>query len=82
VDTYEIRVASPVEVGMVIYSSSHLDDEKAIERALVLAKPDDVIEVWRGLDCVYCGKASWASNASRRRADDNDGQSGRMDRKI
>jgi len=58
VKTYEIRVLPGHRAGPEIYSSSHMDDHAAIRRAIALAKPGQVIEVWCGARCIYAGLPS------------------------
>jgi len=57
VDAYEIRIVKKQAKGPVIYACSHVSDHAAILRAQSLIEDDDMVEVWRGLDCVYsCGR--------------------------
>ena len=37
----------------MIYACSQMNDHAAIRRARSLIEEGDVVEVWRGLDCVY-----------------------------
>ncbi len=37
----------------MIYACSHISDHAAIRRAQSLVEDGDMVEVWRGLDCVY-----------------------------
>jgi hypothetical protein len=58
VRTYEIRVLPEQPSSPAIYSSSHINDHAAIRRAVALAKPGQVIEVWCGARCIYAGLPS------------------------
>lgn len=59
-NSYELRVIDPRDRNAAIYASSHVSDFAAIRRAMSLAGDDDVIEVWRGLVCVYAGAPQMA----------------------
>lgn len=52
-DAYEIRIVKKQAKGPVIYACSHVSDHAAIRRAQSLVEDGDLVEVWRGLDCVY-----------------------------
>ena len=52
-DAYEIRIVKKRGKGPVIYACSHVSDHAAIRRAQSLIEDGDLVEVWRGLDCVY-----------------------------
>lgn len=52
-DAYEIRIVKKEGKGPVIYACSHVSDHAAIRRAQSLVEDGDLVEVWRGLDCVY-----------------------------
>ena len=54
-NTYEMRVMNPLGRIAKIYASSHISDFAAIRRAMRLASAGDLIEVWRGVVCVYSG---------------------------
>lgn len=59
VDAYEIRIVKRKAKAPVIYACSHVSDHAAIRRAQSLVEDGDMVEVWRGLDCVYSrGKPS------------------------
>ena len=53
VDAYEIRIVKKQAKAPVIYACSHISDHAAIRRAQSLVEDGDVVEVWRGLECVY-----------------------------
>jgi hypothetical protein len=55
VNTYEIRILRKDEKTSAIFASSHISDHAAVRRAHDLAGDGDVIEVWRGANCVYAG---------------------------
>lgn len=52
-DAYEIRIVKKKSKAPVIYACSHVSDHAAIRRAQSLVEDGDMVEVWRGLDCVY-----------------------------
>ena len=52
-DAYEIRIVRREAKGPMIYACSLVSDHAAIRRAQSLTKDGDIVEVWRGLDCVY-----------------------------
>jgi hypothetical protein len=54
-NSYELRVINPRGRDATVYASSHINDFAAIRRAMSLADEDEVIEVWRGVVCVYSG---------------------------
>jgi hypothetical protein len=62
-DVYEIRIIRPGQRSAEIYASSHIADHAAIRRALSLATEQSVIEVWRGMRCIYSGAAEYAPAA-------------------
>jgi hypothetical protein len=49
---YEIRVIKR-GFGATVYSSPQASDYAAIRRARLLAEEGDIVEVWRGLNCVF-----------------------------
>jgi hypothetical protein len=51
-ENYEIRIVKK-DRGPVIFACPHASDFAAIRRAQSLAEPEDQVEVWRDLDCVY-----------------------------
>jgi len=53
VDAYEIRIVKREGKAPVIYACSLVSDHAAIRRAQSLVEDGDLVEVWRGLDCVY-----------------------------
>jgi hypothetical protein len=59
--SYELRVISRDDKHPAIYASSHVSDFAAVRRAASLADADELIEVWRGVVCVYCGAPAGAS---------------------
>lgn len=59
-NSYELRVIHPQARNATIYASSHASDFAAIRRAMSLAEEDELIEVWRGPTCVYCGAPATA----------------------
>jgi hypothetical protein len=52
-DAYEIRIVKKQKISPVIYACSQASDHAAIRRAKSLIEDGDLVEVWRGLDCVY-----------------------------
>ena len=52
-DAYEIRIVKKRAKAPVIYACSLMSDHAAIRRAQSLVEDGDLVEVWRGLDCVY-----------------------------
>jgi hypothetical protein len=54
-NSYELRVVNPNGRHAAVYASSHVSDFSAIRRAIALAGEGEMIEVWRGATCVYCG---------------------------
>jgi len=52
-DTYEIRIVKKTARSPMIYACSLVSDHAAIRRAQSLIEDGDLVEVWRGLDCVY-----------------------------
>jgi len=51
-ENYEIRIVKKGRPA-VIYASPQASDYAAVRRAKSLAGPEDQVEVWRELDCVY-----------------------------
>jgi hypothetical protein len=49
---YEIRVIRK-GTGATIYVSPQVSDFAAIRKAKLLSEEGDVVEVWRGLNCVF-----------------------------
>ena len=49
--TYEIRVIR--KGSAAIYNCPQASDYAAIRRARLLAEDGDIVEVWRGLNCVF-----------------------------
>ncbi|HEY4077231.1 MAG TPA: hypothetical protein VGM26_09905 [Rhizomicrobium sp.] len=54
-DNYKICIVKRDEVATV-YHSEHISDHAAIRRGHTLAGKDDVVEIWRGAQCVYAGR--------------------------
>jgi hypothetical protein len=52
---YQMRVLNPLDAIAKIYTSSHISDFAAIRRAMSMANAGDLIEVWRGVVCVFSG---------------------------
>jgi hypothetical protein len=52
-DAYEIRIVKKQAKAPMIYACSLVSDHAAIRRAQSLVEDGDMVEVWRGLDCVY-----------------------------
>ena len=50
--SYEIRVIRK-GAGAVVYAITQLSDYAAIRRARLLSEEGDIVEVWRGLTCVF-----------------------------
>jgi hypothetical protein len=51
-ENYEIRIVKKGSAP-VIYACPQASDYAAVRRAQTLAGPEDQVEVWRELDCVY-----------------------------
>lgn len=51
-ENYEIRIVKKGNAP-VIYACPQVSDHAAIRRAQSLAGPEDQVEVWRELSCVY-----------------------------
>jgi hypothetical protein len=67
-DTYEIRIVKKKNRSPVIYACSQASDHAAIRRAKSLIEEGDMVEVWRGLDCVYTtGARAFIAPSSRHR---------------
>ncbi len=49
--TYEIRLIK--RGSATVYSSPQASDTAAIRRARLLAEDGNIVEVWRGLNCVF-----------------------------
>lgn len=62
-DAYEIRIVKKEGKAPVIYACSHVSDHAAIRRAQSLVEDGDLVEVWRGLDCVYARGQGTAGSA-------------------
>jgi hypothetical protein len=60
-NSYELRVISPADKYPTVYASSHISDFAAVRRAVSLADADGLIEVWRGVVCIYSGAPIGAS---------------------
>ncbi len=56
-ENYEIRIIKNGRQS-VIYACPHASDYAAIRKAQSLAKPEDQVEVWRELDCVYATRST------------------------
>ena len=68
-DAYEIRIVKKQKPSPVIYACSQVSDHAAIRRARSLIEEGDLVEVWRGLDCVYTDRhAAHPAMTSRARA--------------
>jgi hypothetical protein len=52
-DAYEIRIVKRQKNAPVIYACSQMNDHAAIRRARSLVEDGDLVEVWRGPDCVH-----------------------------
>lgn len=64
-DAYEIRIVKKQAKAPMIYACSLVSDHAAIRRAQSLIEDGDLVEVWRGLDCVYSrGGASLGTASS------------------
>ena len=56
-DDYEIRIVKKGKFPFV-YECTQLNDHAAIRRAQSLVEEGDLVEVWRGLDCVYTTRSA------------------------
>jgi hypothetical protein len=52
---YEIRILSDGQPATVL-QSYQISDFAAIRRGHALAKADEVVEVWRGINCLYAAR--------------------------
>ena len=52
VEKYEIRLVRK-DGGPVVYASTYISDYAALRGARHLATPEDGIEIWRGMHCIY-----------------------------
>jgi DNA-binding transcriptional regulator/RsmH inhibitor MraZ len=50
---YEIRIVSQIDNAQLVVSAKLLSNHAAIRRAKILAGEGDMVEVWRGMRCVY-----------------------------
>lgn len=67
-DAYEIRIVKKKNRSPVIYACSQASDHATIRRAKRLIEEGDMVEVWRGLDCVYTmGPRATIAPSSRHR---------------
>jgi hypothetical protein len=55
-DAYEIRIVKKQSRFPVVYACSQVNDHAAIRRARSLTEEGDLVEVWRGVDCVYTAR--------------------------
>ena len=51
-ENYEIRIVKG-HGAPIIYAGPHFSDHAAVRRAQSLTGDQDIVEVWRGGDCVY-----------------------------
>jgi hypothetical protein len=50
---YEIRIVRAGDRSQIVVTATLLGDHAAIRRAHMLAGDRDLVEVWRGMVCVY-----------------------------
>jgi len=50
---YEIRIVRNCDRTQIVITAKLLGDHAAVRRAHMLAGADDLVEVWRGMTCVY-----------------------------
>ena len=50
---YEIRIVRAVDRSQLVITAKLLGDHAAVRRAKMLAGATDLLEVWRGMTCVY-----------------------------
>jgi hypothetical protein len=50
---YESRITRPAGAVVLIASGTYRDDDAAIHAAIGLCRGAEIVEVWRGDDCVY-----------------------------
>jgi hypothetical protein len=48
---YEIRLVR--QGGPMVLSSRYASDYAAVRSARAMATSDDVVEIWRGMECIY-----------------------------
>jgi hypothetical protein len=52
-NTYEIRIVRQSDQAQLVVTVSVMGDHAAIRRARTLAGEGDLLEVWRGMRCVF-----------------------------
>ncbi|HEY4276320.1 MAG TPA: hypothetical protein VGM68_12600 [Rhizomicrobium sp.] len=50
---YEIRIVRARDNSQLVITATLLGDHAAVRRAQMLAGHRDLVEVWRGMKCVY-----------------------------
>jgi hypothetical protein len=50
---YEIRIVRASDNSQLVITANLLGDHAAVRRAQMLAGARDLVEVWRGMQCVY-----------------------------
>ena len=50
---YEIRIVRATDRSQLVISAKLLGDHAAVRRAQMLVGETDLLEVWRGMTCVY-----------------------------
>jgi hypothetical protein len=50
---YEIRIVRASDNSQLVITATLLGDHAAVRRAQMLAGVRDLVEVWRGMKCVY-----------------------------
>ena len=50
---YEIRIVRGIDRSPIVVNAKLMSDHAAVRRARMLAAEGDLVEVWRGLVCIY-----------------------------
>ena len=53
VNSYEIRIVRHSDNVQLVVSANLVGDHAAVRRAKMLTGDGDLVEVWRGMTCVY-----------------------------
>jgi hypothetical protein len=51
--SYEIRILRKSDNAQLLVSAKLMGDHAAVRRARLLAVDGDLVEVWRGMTCIY-----------------------------
>ena len=50
---YEIRIVRKSDTAQLLLDANLMGDHAAVRRAQLLARDGDLVEVWRGMTCIY-----------------------------